>query len=800
MANFITSIEVHSINGREGAGLKGALFVRRYTGCDLFVGPNGTGKTTEGIIAPVAAIEGLANVATDSRRPFLDGLCRDTGVSVKVLVDGEHEQTLFRPLDVAKGNALVAANADAAKLIGQLPTAWDFSDFASSTSEKRGKLLDTVAKAGGAIESWDTPKAQAHVRTLLSVAPATPDGEWTIDAHNDAAHKYIVGAITTAATGSDWLSAALFTADKYQTDKNTAQKEAAGYVKRLGETCPPKVDGDEAADSARRLELLSEQIRINASADDRMKAEAALARHEAEGERLQANLSGIEAEGKRLKVPENAPVQNAAVLADLEARVAQAQAALDAPVPAWEGPNFAKLEAAVAVAQSELDGAQADLVVKIDALNEAQTANDTARATQENASTAHTDILVMLRSARARVETLEGLFQDDATCVHCGAADPLGLGAQLATARDEVSRLEPDDAVSLQNVAAARHAKEIAYQAMQQAQREATTAANLVTAQERILATAKKAIDDATASQSGHVEQVRAQQKQALDRASYDLQREKDNHTSAVAAHTKREAQREADYQNARTRYVAALNAYKAWQAVPAPVVPDAPDATRTEAITAELATLDARIGARAARKAHLDRITEAQTAYETAKATWDASRALVAAIRQARDDMAAAAYRPIESAARDLIAGSGILTPYFAGPDEYGAEIPGKGRVSYHALSESEQRITAAAFVYALAVVSKQPCRLVLLDGIDVVQRSHRRPLIEALAWARSNGLVDNVNMTMAIDADEDISYLDDIPGLTIHRKTAADVQPVVAPAPISSPATDTVSDEIPF
>ena len=84
---------------------------------------------------------------------------------------------------------------------------------------------------------------------------------------------------------------------------------------------------------------------------------------------------------------------------------------------------------------------------------------------------------------------------------------------------------------------------------------------------------------------------------------------------------------------------------------------------------------------------------------------------------------------------------------------------------------------------MYALAVVSAQPCRLVLLDGLEVVQRGLRRPLLAAFARARSMGLVDNVVLTMATSADPRIAAEEtaevDIPGVTLHVLALPDLQP---------------------
>ena len=147
---------------------------------------------------------------------------------------------------------------------------------------------------------------------------------------------------------------------------------------------------------------------------------------------------------------------------------------------------------------------------------------------------------------------------------------------------------------------------------------------------------------------------------------------------------------------------------------------------------------------------------------------------------------MASAAYRPIHDAARALTSGAPELPqPYFVSPSDYGADVPGKGRIPFPGLGRSAKAITSACLVYALASVSKLPCRIVLLDDLDVVQRSHRAPLLSAFARALKAGLVDNVFVTMATDPGEVVSPIE---GVTIHVVTpqSGAVAPVAAPTTV--------------
>jgi len=58
----------------------------------------------------------------------------------------------------------------------------------------------------------------------------------------------------------------------------------------------------------------------------------------------------------------------------------------------------------------------------------------------------------------------------------------------------------------------------------------------------------------------------------------------------------------------------------------------------------------------------------------------------------------------------------------------------------------------------------------MVLLDGLEVVQKSHRKPLIQALVKAYNQGNVDNIVLTLATDEDEQI---DEVEGAKIWRLT---------------------------
>jgi hypothetical protein len=208
-----------------------------------------------------------------------------------------------------------------------------------------------------------------------------------------------------------------------------------------------------------------------------------------------------------------------------------------------------------------------------------------------------------------------------------------------------------------------------------------------------------------------------------------------------------------------RERLSAALADLAVWEATTPP-----------EDVSARARELDEMIAEVRAYELQLAAAQEEARRLSLAVETAAHARAFVAACRAVRDEMAAGAYLPIHERASLLLDGAdGLPVPYFAGPDDYGAAVHG-ARVPYAALSESEQRITAAAMVYALASVAGCPVRLVILDGLEVVEPAHRGPLVRSLVDAQQAGRVDSVVLTMASSPGEDLSYLRET-GATVHE-----------------------------
>ncbi len=737
----ITTISVHNSGSREGQGLKRQLFARTLSGCDLLVGPNGAGKTTQGPLAVTAAIEGLAEVPTDTRRPYLGARPLETSITVEL----DNGDSLTRDLSSTRGKETAHANQRARDLIGIPPTAWDLTDFAMGTDGDRGRILDAVARAGGSLQRWDAETAYGAVESLM------------IDGQPEGAEHWMEPLATFAAfhrkapDGATWLKSAESWTVEEQKRTNAEQKAARNHADELGQTVPARVDGSAEKDAVAAGALRAELADIA----NRDRAVEAVRRHEAEGKRLAEEVKAITAEGKRLAepLPPLAPVY--------QERVDEAAAALDQPL---EAVDYSALELDIEAAQATHDAA-------VEARAAMGPKRDEAKREAERTA-------VMVTTGDATIRALEKAADPDATCTHCGAADPLGLVAELERARTATEEARTD-------AAAAKDAEAVVLAEYADADLAVRDAHRSLVEARAALTAAKAATPD-----------VKEDRKRALSRARADLEREQGRHEQA-------EARRKADLEAARQRYARAAAALESWQTSATVNVPDAADPGREQEIRDELSAIESRQASRAARAAHVEQTRRAVERADETRAIWEAVRGMLAAVRQARDDMAAAAYKPIEDAAARLFDGAvGMPQPYFTSTADYGAEVPGRGRVPFHGLSESEQRITAAALVYALAVAADLPVRLVLLDGIEVVQLDHRLPLLGALAAAVKRGDVDNVICTMATAPGEDLTAYQAVEGLTIAEVERADLaEPVMAPTPAvePEPAPD-VSADCPF
>jgi len=718
----ITNIAVDHANGKIGEGLKRQMFSVDLGGVDLFVGPNGVGKTTR-LISIIAAMQGLASVNTDTRRIYLGDLPANTEVTV-TLDDGRQ---LVRDLSSNKSKASKEADGLAEKLIGRPPVSWDLRDFAGATPGQRANVLDMVARAGGDLQQWDAERAQ--VETLEHLDNVR-------DYH--AIWDKLTGALPTAKTGSAWLEAAILWIVDEQRDTNAAQRNAYAYSERAKTQIGPKrVAPDETEIRQVRAELHAAQFRTQ----NATRAKAALKRHADEGARLNKSLTTQMSAGKALKVAETEP--ELSVVAQ-EAEVSRARAELEAPIPAWAGEDIAKL-------QAELERVHASVA--------------SAKVDHERATKA-------MIEARAAAEEYSSVAAK--RCESCGSLVPAAqrqardLADKMSDASYKVRRIEADiPAVYAEGG--------------------------------RLEASIKRA----TKGKSSHVSDITYSREQALQRAVTALEHRQAEQGDALGAWEARESVRTTSLEAARSTYRETKASLEAWETSTPPQVPEVVD---TAAAKARLKTLETE------QRAYEGYLIRSEQSVNAAKAAigvvekWETVKALQKGLKETRDELAASAYRPIEEAAQKLTEGAhGLLVPFFRGPSEYGAIIDGQ-EVPYHGLSESEEKITSACLVYAFSVVSHQPVKLVVIDGIEVI-RDHLLDLLAALVAAQARGDVDNIMLTMATKTGE---APPDVPGLTIHQvvKTAIEVPDLVAveipvstvkqPLTVETPATKHTLQEL--
>lgn len=651
----ITSVHVLAAEPAPASGLKGALFSQDFGACTLLVGPNGAGKTTRGPLAVTAAIEGLATVPTDPRRPYIGGT--PTNTLVRLALD--NGRTVERDLSAQRGAAVASADGVARSLVGVPPTAWDLSDFAAGTSGDRGKILDAVARAGGTLDGWTGERCVA----------------W-IEGRMDDSIADVVAEIPPVDDGAAWLRLALAWAERHQSECNARQRDLEGASRAAAARLA-------AAPATADVAALDAEIERLAAL---LATDSAVVSHAAEGARLRAAIHSGRTLVERYRQPEPEPA---------------GPALPEATAPTTPRPSLADAQAA----ERRADAAVQATIARY---------KDVDRQRQDAE-----------RQIVAPVENHE-------TCIHCGAADPLGrsrVAARSAEHRETVARLAAELVTIAAEGTAARAAHRVATDALAAVEAEA------------------RAWD------------ARQREVQAVQAAV-------DAHARTLAAWRAREARRLDDLAHAEGALQTTQDLLADWQLRVAPV--GAPEGTREALDDLRLRRETARAAAQARAESEA-----AFQRYDDARAAWDRSRALVQAVRDTRDEMARAAYQPIHDSATALLAGTeGLPVPYFRGADDFGAIIRGR-RVAFAGLSESEGRITAAALVYALATVSRCPVRLVLLDGLEVVQRDHRGPLLAALSRAAQAGLVDTVIATMATAPGEDISDLTRIDGLTVSEVT---------------------------
>lgn len=368
----------------DGTGIKGRRIDTALTGCDIFCGPNGTGKTSA-LIAILAIRGGLADTDTDATRPYLGPDAIDSTLTSTWTVDGA-ERILHRPLgESQKTKGAKAANVLAQDLMGGHVVRFDLADFATGGAAAREAILSGVLRVAGAGAEWTaetvkerlTKDAPDAVAELLKAQPVKGDlAAWF--------HASIEWARTE-------YTARNRKARETKTEADAALKAEDVEVQGTLEGCRAVVAQLEA-----RLGQVREQIAARSGA-----AGAGLER---------------KAEGQRL----------ALALDEAEQRHKAAVTRRD------ESANYAAaLQATAFTLRPKLEEARAAEVAAVAVADEQAANRDEAKALV----TSLQQSIASIEAQLAHVNT-----GSESACVHCGALDPLGDSIKLgALARDKAS-------------------------------------------------------------------------------------------------------------------------------------------------------------------------------------------------------------------------------------------------------------------------------------------------------------------------------------------------------------------------
>jgi hypothetical protein len=648
----ITNIQV---TGRDG--LKGQTFNHRVLGCVVFAGPMGTGKSTR-LEAVLAGLRGLAEKPSDTSRPYV-GPTRPRGIVSLLLEDGGRDRTIRR--DLEKGATTKEAkttDAEVSALCGAQVTRFDLRDFAEGTDSARRAVLDGVCRAAGVSGAWNRDT------TLEWLGKALAEEE-------TGALQRLLDARPLAGGVGDWLPGAMEWAREEFTTSNRDAKAAAGHA-TIALAADSDVPGGTLESAEARLAIADKGLAAARAAVHAAESAGKLAgQHEAAAERRAQAVKRAteERDDAAAAVKAAGLVEGPAVEALVERHAAAKAAAMQA-------------RAAVATTEAAL-----------------QAATKAAAAAAGALSTAQGE-----RAGLARM--LEGATG----CVHCGGADPYGLGADVARLDAEIEGL----AVAAEDAGAALTLAQSRARRTEQAAREAAAAEG----------DARQAMHDAQETARNRKAQADAA-KARLERAGAAL------------------AQAEADL-------VAADGAG-------APAAFDAEAFAQLQAAV-EAAELE-RAEAAADRDLHLrsqEREVAAQKAVaerERLDAVHAGIKALGLSLKELQGEVARAAYGPVVDAANAFLRECGIdIEVYINGEADFGAVLsPGwrpdsrPGHVVFWSLSGGERALVGAAFAVAFARLSGNAWRGLVLDELNHIDAVHLPRLIAGAGRMVESGQLFN-------------------------------------------------------
>lgn len=174
-------------------------------------------------------------------------------------------------------------------------------------------------------------------------------------------------------------------------------------------------------------------------------------------------------------------------------------------------------------------------------------------------------------------------------------------------------------------------------------------------------------------------------------------------------------------------------------------------------------ADLERQIAALQTRRDRVIRGQERERQFQLAVGKRDAAverfaqvKALGAKLKELREQMAEAAFRPLQ------IEASAITSPVLGGEvvfrsaAEFGVQRAGRF-VPWWSLSDGERAVTAAALSYAFARLAGAPWRAVILDGAEVIDPARLRVLLEVLVAKTRLGDLDNAIVACRADTRPD-------------------------------------------
>lgn len=466
-----------------------------------------------------------------------------------------------------------------------------------------------------------------------------------------------------------WLERALkWAADRY-TEFNSAQKTATEGAKAAGE----------AAEQAAPPGTLSAA--------------------KAELERLQKEVATLRAQAETAKRDAAAAQRAEAARQDAAERYAVAEQERDALAVQLQqpAPDVDAAKKALEAAEAALQGAVAE--------------NRKAQSRAAQGDTPH-KVLAGLESRKAGMEGKIAALQTQLgiTCSHCGAADPLGMGATYDAARAAMAGLELDleeAAVEVEAADSSAAKRGRTYEAASQAELAARDAYRVATG---------------VAAQRGHIEARRA----ALDAELVRL-----------AAAIQGEAVQVQGFESQ-----ALLEGLE-------------------EQLKAAMAAHDAHVRCAERGKVH----QEALVKRDKAEKDFEAIKELGKALRVLQGEVAAKAWGPLQIAANDLLSAMGSpLRAAVKSAADFGATDARRdgGYASFWALSDAERATVGAALALAMVRLSSAPWRGLVVDGLEKMDPDTLNGFLSGVVEAEKQGWISN--FVGALVSDEQLPEMDGV------------------------------------